>query len=97
MPYFSSCCSGADEYICQKCGKIKCGKCQPSTWRTDITGHLSAGNVCPTCLKMYEPHKVMNNCLLEKPMSLYEHCKIESGLTNDQEIKTYMLRYYGVE
>lgn len=54
MPYFSSCCPGADEYICQKCGKIKCDKCQPPSWRPDITGYKSAGNVCPTCLKNYE-------------------------------------------
>ncbi len=39
------------DYICQVCGKIKCCKCDPPEWRPDITGHKSAGNVCPKCLK----------------------------------------------
>ena len=54
MPHFSSCCKGADTYICQKCAKIFCGGCQQSSWRPDITGLKSAGNVCPKCLKKYE-------------------------------------------
>ena len=95
MPHFSSCCPGADEYICQMCTKIFCIKCNPSSWRPDITGHKSAGNVCPDCLKKFEPHKVMENCLLNKPMSLFDHCKEESGLTNVNQINQYMNRYYG--
>ena len=61
MPHFSSCCPGVDEYICQKCAKIFCSKCQPSVWRPDITGHKSAGNVCPSCLKNYNKSKEINN------------------------------------
>jgi len=57
MPHFSSCCFGADEYVCYVCKYIKCSKCHPSTWRPDITGHESAGNVCPKCLKKYEEAK----------------------------------------
>lgn len=53
MPHFSSCCPGADEYVCQVCGKICCSKCEPPEWRTDITKNTSAGNVCPVCLKLY--------------------------------------------
>lgn len=45
---------GADTYICQVCGKILCGMESPSEWRPDITGHKSAGNVCPSCLKKHE-------------------------------------------
>ena len=55
MPTFSKCCPGADEYLCQVCGRVKCSGCQPSTWRTDITGNKSAGNVCPDCLKAHKP------------------------------------------
>ena len=47
-------CCGVDTYICQKCAKIFCSKCNPSVWRPDITGHKSAGNVCPGCLKTHE-------------------------------------------
>ncbi len=74
MPHFSSCCPRADEYICQKCAKIFCSKCQPSQWRPDITRHKSAGNVCPSCIKEYG--------YPAPPESLYEHCKKESGLTD---------------
>lgn len=80
MPHFSSCCPDADEYLCQKCGKSRCGKCYPSEWRPDLTGHKSFGNVCPDCVQ---------------PMSLYDHCKQESGLTDPTAIKRYMNRYYG--
>jgi len=54
MPHFSSCCKGADEYICQVCGRIMCSGCKPSSWRPDITGHKSAGNVCPKCLTKHQ-------------------------------------------
>jgi hypothetical protein len=57
MPHFSNCC-GKDEYVCQKCGKILCSECHPSEWRPDITGHQSAGNVCPECLKNFVPMPV---------------------------------------
>ncbi len=87
MPHFSSCCPGADTYICQKCGKIFCSKCQPSQWRPDITGHKSAGNVCPKCLEEYG--------YPAPPESLYEHCKKESGLTDQIQIMKYMDRHYG--
>ncbi len=52
MPHFSSCC-GRDEYICQKCGVIKCSNCSTPEWRPDITGHKSAGNVCKECMSRF--------------------------------------------
>ncbi len=58
MPWFSQCC-GADEYICQKCGKIFCSRCHPSQWRKDITRNLSAGNVCPSCVEKHDGPKVL--------------------------------------
>jgi len=59
MPHFSKCC-GADEYICQVCWNIFCDKCRPSEWRPDVTGHKSAGNVCPSCLKKFINNEVEN-------------------------------------
>lgn len=47
MPHFCKC--GADEYICQFCGRVRCSKSRPSEW---IEGR---GNICPDCI--YE-HKV---------------------------------------
>jgi len=87
MPHFSSCCPGADTYICQKCGKIFCSKCQSSQWRPDITGHESVGNICPNCLKnFYEGHQ---------EVTLFDWCKQESGLTDVNQINQYINRYYG--
>lgn len=86
MPHFSSCCPGADTYICQKCARILCSKCQPPKWRPDITGNKSAGNICPKCFK----------CVSED-LSLFEHCRRESGLSHHTEIKKYMHKYYGGE
>jgi len=57
MPHFSNCGNHdfpADEYICQKCGRVKCSECHKPQWRTDITGNKSAGNVCPSCVKEWE-------------------------------------------
>jgi rubrerythrin len=51
MPHFDE--YGGDTWICQVCGKIK-NSLVPSVWRPDITGHKSAGNVCPDCLRIYE-------------------------------------------
>jgi DNA-directed RNA polymerase subunit RPC12/RpoP len=49
MPSFSECC-GKDEYVCQKCGSIKCCQCFPPSWNV-IKG--VNGNVCPSCLSEY--------------------------------------------
>lgn len=47
MPHFDE--NGEGTWICQVCGIIYPDSI-PSEWRPDITGHESAGNVCPTCL-----------------------------------------------
>lgn len=83
MPTFDE--FGGDEWICQVCGKIQSSQVE-SEWRPDITGHKSAGNVCPICVLAYE----------NKPMSLYEHCRRESGLQG-QALREYINRHYGLE
>lgn len=51
MPHFDE--FGGDMWMCQVCGKEQNSRVQ-STWRPDITGSESAGNVCPVCLKHHE-------------------------------------------
>lgn len=50
MPHFCNRC-GADEYICQSCGKIFCSKEFPGTWMTPVPGKSFNGNICPNCNK----------------------------------------------
>lgn len=72
MPHFTS--EGNDTYICQVCGQVfDCVHCPP-VWRTDITGHESAGNVCPSCLKKNE----------EKTMQPSSHPATSYGVANEQ-------------
>ncbi len=47
-----------EDYLCQACGRICLETNEPSVWRPDITGHKSAGNVCPTCLQEFERNKI---------------------------------------
>lgn len=89
MPHFSKCCPGADEYVCQICGQIKCSGCQPSVWRPDLTGHKSAGNVCPDCLKQKTKAVV-------RPISLHEFCHTESGGLTGMSLERYVQRHYGL-
>lgn len=51
MPHFDS--DGYGTWICQVCGKVYSDRVR-SEWRPDVTGHKSAGNVCPTCLEKHE-------------------------------------------
>ena len=51
MPHFCKC--GADEYICQECGKINCSKEQPSKW-VHIPRMNREGNMCQKCFDEYE-------------------------------------------
>jgi hypothetical protein len=91
MPHFSE--DGNDMYICQVCGRQLDSVKHPPVWRTDVTGNKSAGNVCPTCLKgkqFCNPHGD-----LQRPISLYEHCRRESGFSKHADIVRYMNRYYG--
>jgi hypothetical protein len=41
MPWFCGC--GADEYLCQVCGQVRCSKEQPGSWVDGV------GNVCDSC------------------------------------------------
>ena len=52
MPHFCSIC-GADEYICQKCGRVFCSGENPGQWRPDITENTHAGMVCGACIIMH--------------------------------------------
>ena len=87
MPHFSP--EGNDMYICQICGRDLDSAKHPPSWRIDLTKRQSAGNVCPTCLARLEP------ATANTQISLYEHCKQESGLTNHNDILKYMNRHYG--
>ena len=89
MPHFSECCEGADTYICQRCGRIRCGSCQPGKWRPDITGNSSAANVCMSCIE-----EVDKPAKTDKLLSLVEHCRRESGLEGPA-LNRYINRYYG--
>ena len=83
MPHFSE--SGHDLVLCQVCGRDVDSGTEEVSWRPDITGHKSAGNVCPSCVSKHD----------HKPISLYEHCKIESGFTEHHKIMLYLNRHYG--
>jgi hypothetical protein len=48
MPYFCTC--GADEYVCQECGKVRCSKEQPLK-RMTVKRMGREGNVCPDCVE----------------------------------------------
>jgi hypothetical protein len=52
MGYFCEKC-GADEYVCQVCGRICCSKEEPSTWEKITIGknRFINGNMCPDCKK----------------------------------------------
>jgi hypothetical protein len=91
MPHFSP--SGHDMVLCQVCGRDIDTSKEKVVWRPDITGHKSAGNVCAACLSHHgSKSEVMTR---GGPISLYEHCKQESGLTNHREIMAYLNRHYG--
>lgn len=84
MPHFSK--SGHDEVICQKCTRIVDTGKESVDWRPDITGSQSAGNVCGFCVIEHERSNEV--------VSLYEHCRRESGLTG-AALDRYINRYYG--
>lgn len=80
MPHFDE--NGRDTVICQVCVRIV----TEATWRPDITGHKSAGNVCNRCLANHQ----------QKPVGLVEYCSQESGFpVGSPELTKYINRYYG--
>lgn len=102
MPHFSA--NGNDTYICQKCARILDSVDYPSEWRPDITGHQSAGNVCPSCVRAFqqEGNQHLSNLQRlsslepqERPMSLHEYCRQESGGLEGLALERYINRYYG--
>jgi len=95
MPHFCSLSCGADECICQLCGKVRCSnsKCPNGIefeWRPDLTKDESMGLVCKDCAHLETRPKV------DEPMSVYEHCRRESGLEG-LALKKYIDRYYGLD
>ena len=78
-------------YACNKCGKypiekiVEIGKDQ-----------LAIEPQCPECGGETHFEKVREvEEVCPKPISLFEHCRRESGLTDSRQIKTYMNRHYG--
>ena len=65
MPHFSDCCE-IDEYICQRCGVVHCGNCEPSSWLPNITQNKRAGNICPSCLEKHTDWKIIAKPKREK-------------------------------
>ncbi len=107
MPHFDE--FGGDEWVCQICGKIQNSRVIP-VWRTDVTGHESAGNVCPKCMELHERSGLTSGnlrelaqhvtghgdrCSYNSPISLAEHCQRESGGLTGEALKRYINRYYG--
>jgi hypothetical protein len=87
MPTFSA--SGADEYICQVCARIFASDTHPPVWMPiERRENKSCGNVCPDCVKRGQKKPEPG------PISLYEHCRQESGLEG-AELTAYINRYYG--
>jgi len=83
MPHFSE--SGHDVVLCQGCGSlIDTGKTE-TNWRPDITGSKCAGLVCQPCV---DKHDAL-------PITLYEHCRRESGGLEGQALQNYINRHYG--
>ena len=78
-------------FACNECGKWPVVKIV----NTDID-EIAVPPKCDKCggethfEKAYEIEEEQ-----DKPMSLFEHCKQESGLTDRDQIVKYMNRYYG--
>lgn len=91
MPYFTS--DGDEQWVCQKAGHICTGH---STWiergseQAKVLGMF--GNICDACLtKATNPTPFADT--EPAPLSLYEHCRRESGLTGIA-LDNYVRRHY---
>lgn len=89
MPHFTD--DGRDTVLCQVCARVVTA----ATWRPDITGNKSAGNVCKSCEAKAQAHN-----RTQQPASgwesLAEHCAKESGFPlGSLQLRDYINRYYG--
>lgn len=64
MSHFCKC--GADEYICQQCGKINCSKETPSQWVEIPRMNDREGNMCPQCVTGLKARDATINAVLKK-------------------------------
>lgn len=95
MPHFDE--YGGDEWICQICGRVHDSTVK-SVWNSKATGNVTAGNVCPRCMRAFDETGLTGDRLREYvrgPMSLAEHCRRESGGLTGEALRQYMNRYYG--
>ena len=79
MPHWDD--DGNQQWVCQRGAHICTG---PSTW---VEGE---GNVCPSCLDKPKHQKQPP----KPPMSMFEHCRRESGLSGNA-LRQYVNRHYG--
>lgn len=95
MPHFDK--EGRDTWICQICGSTYSSYVKPE-WNPKLTGHTSAGNVCPSCRHSHDETLLVGDALrqyVKQPsVSLAEHCRRESGLTG-AALQRYINRHYG--
>ena len=83
-------------YACNKCGNYPIIKIVETT-----TDELIIEPACPKCggethfekVRRVEEEEIVQK--VEQPISLFEHCRRESGLTNRQDIMRYLNRHYG--
>lgn len=63
MPHFCKC--GADEYICQQCGRIQCSREDDGVWAlVPRTGR--EGNLCTRCFSNINAMSKLNRFLKKK-------------------------------
>ena len=61
MPHFDE--QGRGTWLCQVCTNVYHDGIE-SQWRPDITGHESAGNACPDCVRRFEAQKQSSTSVL---------------------------------
>jgi len=83
-------------WACEKCGKYPIVKLVDTNNKSQILKE----EPCPFCggkTHFEKVREVEEESIVEKgPISLFEHCKRESGLTDVNQIKRYMNRHYGL-
>ncbi len=102
MPHFNE--DGDATWLCQRCAMVYTDKFH-STWvdrGTELAATLGChGNVCDNCLpgnmfdraleRVCKPEWTPN---FDRPISLHEHCRRESGL-DGPALERYINRHYG--